>query len=80
LGPTDSDVARIVRETESGVTCDYDDAVAIKQAVSALYQQFLSGKLQKPLSGNIEPYSVKNLTRRLAGFLDEISADGKINY
>lgn len=77
LGPTDSDVARIVRETESGVSCDYEDATAIKQTVLALYQKFLSGKLQEPLRGNIEPYSVRNLTKRLAGFLEEISTHAK---
>lgn len=73
LGPTDSDVARIVRETESGYTCDYDDAPAIRQVVLELYQRYQAGELYNPTRGDIEQYSVQNLTRRLAGYLDEIS-------
>ncbi|PHN07561.1 glycosyltransferase family 4 protein [Flavilitoribacter nigricans] len=73
LGPPDSDVANIVRETASGVTCDYEDAAGIKEAVLKLYQQYLAGSLQKPLRGEIEQYSVRNLTQRLATYLDEIT-------
>lgn len=72
LGPPDSDVASIVAETNSGYTCDYEDAAGIRKVVLKLYQQFLDGKLMQPLKGDIEKYSVKNLTARLAGFLDEI--------
>ena len=70
LGPPDSDVARIVKETKSGETCDYDDAEGIRKAVKGLYEQFQAGKLMTPLDNDIEQYSVRNLTRKLAGFLD----------
>jgi len=72
LGPVDSDVARIVNETQSGQTCDYDDAPAIKNAILDLYKRFRTGKLKDPLKGNIEKYSVRHLTGQLAGYLDEI--------
>jgi glycosyltransferase involved in cell wall biosynthesis len=73
LGPPDSDVARIIRETDSGMVCDYEDAEGIKKAVSDLFRQYREGLLQQPLTGDIEKYSVRNLSRQLASYLDEIS-------
>jgi glycosyltransferase involved in cell wall biosynthesis len=73
LGPADSDVAQIVRETESGYNCDYEDAEGISKVVKTLYQKYQEGNLQQPLKGNIEKYSVQNLTKQLSGYLNEIT-------
>lgn len=73
LGPPDSDVANIIKETKSGLTCDYEDAEGIKAAILQWYQQYQAGTLDQALSGDIEQYSVRNLAGRLAGFLDEIT-------
>jgi len=72
LGPTDSDVANILRETNSGETCAYEDAVAIKTILRKLYQQFQKGTLQQAVDSQIEQYSIRTLTGKIAGFLDEI--------
>lgn len=73
LGPPDSDVAKIVTETNSGITCAYDDAAGIKTAVSTLYEKYQLGQLQQSLNSDIEQYSVRNLTRQLATYLHEIA-------
>lgn len=73
LGPPDSDVARIVRETGSGVCLAYDDATGIRQAVLDLFGQYRQGNLQQPLPNQIEEYAVNALTGRVAGLLDEIT-------
>lgn len=73
LGPTNSDVAEIVRQTGSGVCLDYDDAEGIRQAVLELFDRYQSRELQHPLQNDIEAYSVKSLTRRVADYLDDIT-------
>lgn len=72
LGPTDSDVAKIITETQSGQTCAYEDAEATKQVVRNLYQQFLDEKLQQPVDSHIEQYSIRTLTGKVARFLEDI--------
>jgi hypothetical protein len=37
-----------------------------------LFQQWATGVLDKPIDSNIEEYSQINLTRKIAGYLDEI--------
>jgi hypothetical protein len=73
LGPTDSDVAAIVRSTQSGYCCAYDDQEGIKKVLLTLYEQYKSGALQEPRSGDIEQYSIRHLTGKIAGFLDTIT-------
>jgi glycosyltransferase involved in cell wall biosynthesis len=73
MGPEDSDVAGIVAESTSGVTVEYFDHINIKKHLTHYYQQYLEGEIQKPLTGDITPYSIKKLTGKIAGYLDEIS-------
>lgn len=73
LGGVDSDVANILKETKAGVTCEYDDFQSIKKAVTLLYRQFLDKTLRQPVQSDIEGYSIKELTGRIAGYLEEIT-------
>ena len=72
LGPTDSDVAGILMETDAGRTADYEDEAGIRAALEELYQKFQAGKLAQPVDSSIEAYSIEKLTGQVAGFLDEI--------
>lgn len=79
LGPPDSDVAGILRETGAGVCLAYDDAEGIRNYLQAMLHRFRTGELAEPLSGPIEPYSIRALTGKVASILDEICQDGGRN-
>ena len=73
IGPPDSDVAQIVAETATGVTCNYEDKDGLKQAVLTYYKAWKEGKeLLHPK--NIEKYSFRNLTGKMAGLLNDITS------
>jgi hypothetical protein len=72
LGPENSDVAHILTSSKSGVTVEYDNRTKIKSNMLELFQQWATGVLDKPIDSNIEEYSQINLTRKIAGYLDEI--------
>lgn len=74
LEPMPSDVSKIIATTESGHTCNYEDAQAIEKTIKELYQSFLDGKLQSPVNSAIEDYSIIKLTGQIANYLDEITA------
>jgi glycosyltransferase involved in cell wall biosynthesis len=72
LGPTDSDVSKIVHDANAGITCTYDDAESQKAFILDRFDKFKQGKNTIDL-GNIKAYSVKNQVKRLSEFLNEIS-------
>lgn len=72
LGPPDSDVAQILRETGSGVCCAYEDAVGIRRELERLFLLYQSGELRQPLANNIAPYSHPHLVGQVAEWLDEL--------
>ncbi|MEM1325343.1 MAG: glycosyl transferase family 1 [Bacteroidota bacterium] len=72
LGGTDSDVAHILTDSKSGKTFEYEDVAAIKTAIRALYEKYQHGQLQQPVDSDIEQYSVRKLTGKLAKWLEEI--------
>lgn len=74
LGPTQSDVAHIIADSESGVTFDYNDKEGVKAALAHYYTLFKEGQLQQALTSDISQYSIRTLTGKIAGFLDEITA------
>ncbi|MCI5080279.1 MAG: hypothetical protein MRY78_01235, partial [Saprospiraceae bacterium] len=73
LGPTNSDVAKIVRETNSGYCCEYNDTEGIREVLQQLYTAYANGSLKAPRKGNIEQFSIRNLTGKIATYLNEIS-------
>ncbi|MEN0048418.1 MAG: glycosyl transferase family 1 [Bacteroidota bacterium] len=73
LGMENSDVAKIIAETDSGYVCEYDGSEKIKATVKKLYTQYLEKKLQAPINSSIEQYSVKKLTGDLAKYLNQIA-------
>lgn len=72
LGPENSDVAHILNTSKSGVTIEYDNRQSIKSNLLDLFQRWESGVLDKPINSDIEEYSHINLTKKIAGYLNEI--------
>jgi len=76
IGPTDGDLADILKESQSGCIMEYDDLDQIKKTVMSLYERFISNDLNNNLTG-IEKYTRKNLTSDLAELLNNMIADRK---
>jgi len=74
IGPSDGDLAQILKETEAGFISEYDDLDQIKKIVLSLYDKFLNNDLSNIPKG-IEKYSRRNLTYKLAGVLDRMIED-----
>ena len=73
IGTLDGDPARVIRDTQSGVTCEFDDLESIKSSLLKMYLKFKAGKL-KVESADYERFSRKNTTRQLAEVLGEITS------
>jgi len=72
LGPTESDVYKIINETGHGSCFEYEDYMGIKNFIVRKFKQFERGDFQHHRIDNIQEYSVENQTRLVAGYLDEI--------
>ncbi|MFK7934378.1 MAG: glycosyltransferase [Saprospiraceae bacterium] len=75
LGPTDSDVAKILTETGGGMKCDYADYDGIKQEVLRLYQLFLEQQISAAIDSKIDKYDVQLVTQEIAKILNEIAEE-----
>ncbi|OAV44292.1 hypothetical protein [Lewinella sp. 4G2] len=74
FGPTNSDVAGILNETESGQTFAYDAEVAeVTEALRRADRAFRKGEATEVGGKGIQAYSHPELVKRLAGWLDEIT-------
>jgi glycosyltransferase involved in cell wall biosynthesis len=72
LGPVDSDVAGILKNTDSGSSFDYNDENGIKLFIKDIYKKYKSGS-NNVKSKNIEQFDVKKQVEKLSGFLSEIT-------
>jgi len=72
IGPTNGDSARIIRESQAGIICDFEDKLSMKNAVNDLYDRYKRGSLQNQ-SGEIESFSRKGLTKKIASVLNELT-------
>lgn len=72
VGPTDGEVARVLRDTGSGLVAGFDDLETLKKHVLSYYRAFKDGKLESA-TGNIERYSRRELTRKLGRALDQLT-------
>jgi len=70
IGPTDGDLAEILKETNAGVIVNFDDEHQLKKEILKLYKAFKSGSLRSP-SKNIEQYHRKEITRKLSFIIKE---------
>ena len=72
IGPVQSDIATLLKETKAGSIVDFDDVAGMKSVILDLYKEFKLGKLISKASG-YQQYSRKAQCGVMAGLLDEIS-------
>jgi len=73
IGPTGSDIAKVLKETGAGTIVDFDDVAGMKATLLALFEQYKSGTLSSSASG-YEQYSRRAQCGVMAGLLDEASS------
>ena len=71
LGPENGDSAGIIAESKAGLVSGFKDKNKLKINLSVFYSDFINGRTFMD-SSKIEKYSRRNLTRKLAGILDEM--------
>ena len=77
LGPEDGEVARILKETQSGNVIDYKNEEAIYQRLKELIQQVRSEEPKQVMDlSRIEKYSRKHLAGELAELFDRLCHTG----
>lgn len=72
IGPEASDASKIVHGVNAGHTCEFNDLEKTVATVRELYTKFRNGKLLHNET-DISQYSNRNLTKKLAGYLDQIA-------
>ena len=74
IGPEDGDAARILKETQAGVTVRFEDKERMKEVVKGLYQRYLENDLPDNADAEIERYSRRALTKQYAQILNHIES------
>ena len=72
VGPEDSDASKIVHGVNAGCTCGFDDLDKTLAALKELYKKYKEGNLLSNQT-DISQYSNRNLTGKLASYLNEIT-------
>lgn len=74
FGPVEGDLAVALKESESGIICEWNDKTAIKTAVDKAYAQYLKGDVLplETLPDAALKYSRKTLTDKLSALLNNI--------
>lgn len=77
--PPDADIVDILKETGAGEAFDAGDTPGIKKAILNLFERFEQNPTPFRNHESIAAYSRKELTRKLAGLLDEMSNATSVN-
>ena len=72
IGPSNGDLAQILKESDAGEIADYNDLEEIKKIITSMYEKFLLNDLTINPKG-IEKYSRNNLTAELATILNQMT-------
>jgi glycosyltransferase involved in cell wall biosynthesis len=72
IGPSDGNAAEIIRQTRCGNVFDFNDTENLKKEIKRLFALHQKGEKMNDCVG-VEHYSRVNLTRKLAGVLDDIT-------
>ncbi len=71
IGPEQCDAAAIIRDTESGIICSYNEHQKIKEGIINWFRMKEAGSQSAAPSG-IKKYSRENLTRNLVQILESL--------
>ena len=72
IGPTESDIARLLTETGSGSIVNFDDVSGMKITLLTLFELYKSGKLNSSAKG-YEQYSRRAQCGVMAEILNDIT-------
>ena len=72
IGPEDGDSARILNETQTGITVDFDDKEKMKSVILDLIKKYQENQLVTNDIKAVEKYSRRNLTKEFVKILNEI--------
>ena len=70
IGPEDGDSARILNETQTGITVDFDDKEKMKAVILDMVKKYQENQLVTKHNGAVEQYSRRNLTKKYAELLN----------
>ncbi len=71
IGPENGDSARILNETQSGVTVDFNDKEKMKSVIRDLVKKYNDNQLITQHNETFEKYSRRNLTKDFVKLLNE---------
>lgn len=71
IGPEDGDAARLLEETQAGITVGFEDKEKMKAVVKDLYQRYLDNDLPDNTSATVERYSRRVLAGEYAVLLNK---------
>jgi glycosyltransferase involved in cell wall biosynthesis len=74
IGPTDGDASKVIGETGIGNTFGFEDCDGLVAYLIDQHNLYLSNELKLNKHTSVAAYSRRELTRKLAQLLDEISA------
>ncbi len=72
LGPKNADISKLISETNSGYFFEYEEYDKLKSQLKLYFKLFQEEKLMSQVSG-IEKYSRRELTKRMAQLIKEVS-------
>ena len=72
IGQEDGAMARVLSDTGSGVTCDWENEKGMRDFLEKAWQAHLAGGVP-PVTGDISQYTRKNTARALAELLNAIT-------
>lgn len=78
LGPPEGDSAKIITTAQAGFAIGYTDLAGLETQLSNLITQFFNQTIN-PAPQGIEQYSRRNLTKKIATLLNNISAGSNAN-
>ena len=72
VGEPESDPARVLTETQAGVTAHFDEVEKIQEILTDMYQQYLDGEL-KVNSQGYQRFSRRSTAQQMAELLEHVS-------
>ncbi|MEZ4847830.1 MAG: glycosyl transferase family 1 [Bacteroidia bacterium] len=72
IGPEDADFAKVIRETNSGEICDFEDKEKMKRVILSYFRKYKKPELFNE-EGDIMKYTRKESTRKMALELDKLT-------
>jgi len=73
LGPNNSDVHKLLVKANAGTNFEYQNLGEIKTYLKEQYLLFKSGQLSANVESDIQEFTHRNLTNKIANYLEEIS-------